>query len=184
MNNAKVVIKKRTKDKLRKIAESTGTNQVLLAQINTINTPEDVKNLTKRMKTVINTQIKNMKIVEKTGKEKENRRRRENMIREQEQIAKNQEATYQKEKTLMTEKRKLERNTMIEEQRTIGHQLDINEIMEYITELGIEPKDHQYFINQYTAYNKPVNVIKKDANKYYMKLYRDCLLYTSDAADE
>ena len=173
LNNAKVVIKKRTKDKLRKIAESTGTNQVLLAQINTINTPEDVKNLTKRMKTVINTQIKNMKIVEKTGKEKENRRRRENMIREQEQIAKNQEATYQKEKTLMTEKRKLERNTMIEEQRTIGHQLDINEIMEYITELGIEPKDHQYFINQYTAYNKPVNVIKKDANKYYMKLYRE-----------
>ena len=173
LNNAKVVIKKRTKDKLRKIAESTGTNQVLLAQINTINTPEDVKNLTKRMKTVINTQIRNMKIVEKTEKEKENRRRRENMIREQEQIAKNQEATYQKEKTLMNEKRKLERNTMIEEQKTIGHQLDINEILEYITEIGIEPKDHQYFINQYTTYNKPVNVIKKDANKYYMKLYRE-----------
>ena len=84
LNNAKVVIKKRTKDKLRKIAESTGTNQVLLAQINTINTPEDVKKLTKRMKTVINTQIRDMKIVEKTEKEKENRRRRENMIREQE----------------------------------------------------------------------------------------------------
>ena len=162
LNNAKVVIKKRTKDKLRKIAESTGTNQVLLAQINTINTPEDVKNLTKRMKTVINTQIKNMKVSEKKEKEKENRRRRENIIREQEQIAKNQEARYQKEKTLM-----------IEEQKMIGHQLDINEIMEYITELGIEPKDHQYFINQYTTYNKPVNVIKKDANKYYMKLYRE-----------
>ena len=180
LNNAKVVIKKRTKDKLRKIAESTGTNQVLLAQINTINTPEDVKNLTKRMKTVINTQIKNMKIVEKTEKEKENRRRREEALREKElvalekgRISKNQEAMYQKEKTLMVEKRKLERNTMIEEQKTIGHQLDINEIMEYITELGIEPKDHQYFINQYTTYNKPVNVIKKDANKYYMKLYRE-----------
>jgi len=173
LNNAKIVIKKRTKDKLRKIAESTGTNQVLLAQINTINTPEDVKNLTKRMKTVINTQIKDMKVVEKKEKEKENRRRRENMRREQEQISKNQEATYQKEKALMIEKRKLERNAMMEEQRMIGHQLDINEIMEYITELGIEPKDHQYFINQYTTYNKPVNVIKKDANKYYMKLYRE-----------
>jgi hypothetical protein len=173
LNNAKVVIKKRTKDKLRKIAESTGTNQVLLAQINTINTPEDVKNLTKRMKTVINTQIKNMKVIEKKEKEKENRRRRENMIREQEQITKNQEATYQKEKAFMIEKKKLERNAMIEEQAMIGHQLDINEILEYLTELGIEPKDHQYFTNQYTTYNKPVNVIKKDANKYYMKLYRE-----------
>lgn len=173
LNNAKVVIKKRTKDKLRKIAESTGTNQVLLAQINTINTPEDVKNLTKRMKTVINTQIKNMKVSEKKEKEKENRRRRENMIREQEQLTKNQEDRYQKEKTLMTEKKKLDRNAMVEEQKMIGHQLDINEILEYITEIGIEPKDHQYFINQYTTYNKPVNVIKKDANKYYMKLYRE-----------
>lgn len=173
LNNAKVVIKKRTKDKLRKIAESTGTDQVLLAKINTINTPEDVKNLTKRMKTVINTQIKDMKVVEKKEKEKENRRRRENMRREQEQISKNQEATYQKEKALMVEKKKLERNAMAEEQKMIGHQLDMNELMEYLNELGIEPKDHQYFINQYTTYNKPVNVIKKDANKYYMKLYRE-----------
>ena len=173
LNNAKVVIKKRTKDKLRKIAESTGTDQVLLAKINTINTPEDVKNLTKRMKTVINTQIKNMKVSEKKEKEKENRRRRENMRREQEQISKNQEATYQKEKALMVEKKKLERNAMAEEQKMIGHQLDMNEIIEYLNELGIEPGDHQYFINQYTTYNKPVNVIKKDANKYYMKLYRE-----------
>lgn len=173
LNNAKVVIKKRTKDKLRKIAESTGTDQVLLAQINTINTPEDVKNLTKRMKTVINTQIKNMKVSEKKEKEKENRRRRENMRREQEQISKNKEDAYQKEKALMVEKKKLERNAMAEEQKMIGHQLDMNEIIEYLNELGIEPKDHQYFINQYTTYNKPVNVIKKDANKYYMKLYRE-----------
>lgn len=173
LNNAKVVIKKRTKDKLRKIAESTGTDQVLLAQINTINTPEDVKNLTKRMKTVINTQIKDMKVSEKKEKEKENRRRRENMRREQEQISKNKEDAYQKEKALMVEKKKLERNAMAEEQKMIGHQLDMNEIIEYLNELGIEPKDHQYFINQYTTYNKPVNVIKKDANKYYMKLYRE-----------
>lgn len=173
LNNAKVVIKKRTKDKLRKIAESTGTDQVLLAQINTINTPEDVKNLTKRMKTVINTQIKDMKVSEKKEKEKENRRRRENMRREQEQISKNQEDAYQKEKALMVEKKKLERNAMAEEQKMIGHQLDMNEIIEYLNELGIEPNDHQYFINQYTTYNKPVNVIKKDANKYYMKLYRE-----------
>lgn len=173
LNNAKVVIKKRTKDKLRKIAESTGTNQVLLAKINTVNTPEDVKNLTKRMKYVINTQIKNMKVSEKKEKEKENRRRRENMRREQEQISKNKEDAYQKEKALMIEKKKLERNAMVEEQKMIGHQLDMNEIIEYLNELGIEPKDHQYFINQYTTYNKPVNVIKKDANKYYMKLYRE-----------
>lgn len=173
LNNAKVVIKKRTKDKLRKIAESTGTNQVLLAKINTVNTPEDVKNLTKRMKSVINTQIKNMKVSEKKEKEKENRRRRENMRREQEQISKNKEDAYQKEKALMIEKKKLERNAMVEEQKMIGHQLDMNEIIEYLNELGIEPKDHQYFINQYTTYNKPVNVIKKDANKYYMKLYRE-----------
>jgi hypothetical protein len=173
LNNAKVVIKKRTKDKLRKIAESTGTNQVLLAKINTVNTPEDVKNLTKRMKYVINTQIKNMKVSEKKEKEKENRRRRENMRREQEQISKNKEDAYQKEKALMIEKKKLERNAVVEEQKMIGHQLDMNEIIEYLNELGIEPKDHQYFINQYTTYNKPVNVIKKDANKYYMKLYRE-----------
>ena len=105
------------------------------------------------MKTVINTQIKNMKVSEKKEKEKENRRRRENMIREQEQLTKNQEDRYQKEKTLMTEKKKLDRNAMVEEQKMIGHQLDINEILEYITEIGIEPKDHQYFINQYTTYN-------------------------------
>ena len=73
----------------------------------------------------------------------------------------------------MVEKKKLERNAMAEEQKMIGHQLDMNEIIEYLNELGIEPKDHQYFINQYTTYNKPVNVIKKDANKYYMKLYRE-----------
>ncbi len=70
----------------------------------------------------------------------------------------------------MIEKKKLERNAMAEEQKMIGHQLDMNEIIEYLNELGIEPGDHQYFINQYTTYNKPVNVIKKDANKYYMKL--------------
>ena len=191
LNASKNVVKQRTKDKLRQIAASTGMNQVLTSKINMINTAEDVKNLTRQMKGAINTQIKNSKVQLQKEVNKETKRRREWALREKEvvarekeRIAKNQEAMYQKEKTLMAEKKKLERNAMVEkkklernamveEQKMIGHQLDINEIVEYVTELGIEPKDHQYFINQYTTYNKPVNVIKKDANKYYMKLYRE-----------
>ena len=173
LNAAKNVVKKRTKDKLRQIAASTGMNQILVSKINTISTAEDVKNLTKQMKGSINTQIKNSKVQLQKEMNRETKRRRENTMREKERVLKNQEAMYQKEKALMAEKKKLERNAMVEEQKMISHQLDMNEIIEYLTELGIEPKDHQYFINQYTTYNKPVNAIKKDANRYYMKLYKE-----------
>ena len=180
LNAAKNVVKKRTKDKLRQIAASTGMNQILVSKINMVSTAEDVKNLTRQMKGSINTQIKNSKVQLQKETNRETKRRRENAMREKElvalekeRIAKNQEAMYQKEKTLMAEKRKLERNAVVEEQKMISHQLDMNEIIEYLNELGIEPKDHQYFINQYTTYNKPVNVIKKDANQYYMKLYKE-----------
>lgn len=173
LNAAKNVVKKRTKDKLRQIAASTGMNQILVSKINTISTAEDVKNLTRQMKGSINTQIKNSKVQLQKETDRETKRRRENAMREKERVLKNQEAMYQKEKALMAEKKKLERNAMVEEQKMIGHQLDMNEIIEYLNELGIEPKDHQYFINQYTTYNKPVNVIKKDANQYYMKLYKE-----------
>ena len=173
LNAAKNVVKKRTKDKLRQIAASTGMNQILVSKINTISTAEDVKNLTRQMKGSINTQIKNSKVQLQKEANRETKRRRENAMREKERVLKNQEAMYQKEKALMAEKKKLERNAMVEEQKMIGHQLDMNEIIEYLNELGIEPKDHQYFINQYTTYNKPVNVIKKDANQYYMKLYKE-----------
>ena len=173
LNAAKNVVKKRTKDKLRQIAKSTGMNQILVSKINTVSTPEDVKNLTRQMKGSINTQIKNSKVQLQKETNRETKRRREEAMREKERILRNQEAMYQKEKTLMTEKKKLERNAMVEEQKMVSHQLDMNEIIEYLNELGIEPKDHQYFINQYTTYNKPVNVIKKDANRYYMKLYKE-----------
>ena len=173
LNAAKNVVKKRTKDKLRQIAASTGMNQILVSKINMVSTAEDVKNLTRQMKGSINTQIKNSKVQLQKETNRETKRRRENAMREKERVLKNQEAMYQKEKTLMAEKRKLERNAVVEEQKMISHQLDMNEIIEYLNELGIEPKDHQYFINQYTTYNKPVNVIKKDANQYYMKLYKE-----------
>ena len=173
LNAAKNVVKKRTKDKLRQIAKSTGMNQILVSKINTVSTAEDVKNLTRQMKGSINTQIKNSKVQLQKETNRETKRRRENAMREKERVLKNQEAMYQKEKALMAEKKKLERNAMVEEQKMISHQLDMNEIIEYLTELGIEPKDHQYFINQYTTYNKPVNAIKKDANRYYMKLYKE-----------
>jgi hypothetical protein len=173
LNAAKNVVKKRTKDKLRQIAKSTGMNQILVSKINTVSTAEDVKNLTRQMKGSINTQIKNSKVQLQKETNRATKRRRENAMREKERVLKNQEAMYQKEKALMAEKKKLERNAMVEEQKMISHQLDMNEIIEYLTELGIEPKDHQYFINQYTTYNKPVNAIKKDANRYYMKLYKE-----------
>ena len=173
LNAAKNVVKKRTKDKLRQIAASTGMNQILVSKINMVSTAEDVKNLTRQMKGSINTQIKNSKVQLQKEANRETKRRRENAMREKERVLKNQEAMYQKEKALMAEKKKLERNAMVEEQKMIGHQLDMNEIIEYLNELGIEPKDHQYFINQYTTYNKPVNAIKKDANRYYMKLYKE-----------
>lgn len=173
LNAAKNVVKKRTKDKLRQIAASTGMNQILVSKINMVSTAEDVKNLTRQMKGSINTQIKNSKVQLQKEANRETKRRRENAMREKERVLKNQEAMYQKEKALMAEKKKLERNAMVEEQKMIGHQLDMNEIIEYLNELGIEPKDHQYFINQYTTYNKPVNAIKKDANRYYLKLYKE-----------
>jgi hypothetical protein len=173
LNAAKNVVKKRTKDKLRQIAKSTGMNQILVSKINTISTAEDVKNLTRQMKGSINTQIKNSKVQLQKETNRATKRRREEAMRKKERVLKNREAMYQKEKALMTEKKKLERNAMVEEQKMISHQLDMNEIIEYLNELGIEPKDHQYFINQYTTYNKPVNVIKKDANRYYMKLYKE-----------
>jgi len=37
----------------------------------------------------------------------------------------------------------------------------------------LEPNQQPYFIEQYVNYNKPINAIKKEADNYYVKLFRE-----------
>ena len=51
-------------------------------------------------------------------------------------------------------------------------QKKINELVGHMTNVGLPPNDHIYFIEQYTLYNKPINIIKKEVNERFIKIFK------------
>lgn len=132
LNMAKEMVKQETKNKLYAIAATLNVGPVLVSKIGSINTIQDVKNVSQGIKSAIHKRTKNMK---------------------------NLTALAHKKNTAYV--RQLETK-----------QKKINELVGHMTNVGLPPNDHVYFIEQYTVYNKPINTIKKEVNERFIKIFR------------
>ena len=132
LNMAKEMVKQETKNKLYAIAATLNVGPVLVSKIGSINTIQDVKNVSQGIKSAIHKRTKNMK---------------------------NFTALAHKKNTAYV--RQLETK-----------QKKINELVGHMTNVGLPPNDHVYFIEQYTVYNKPINTIKKEVNERFIKIFR------------
>ena len=133
LNMAKELVKQETKNKLYAITASLDVSPVLVSKIASINTKQDVKNISQEIKAAIHKRNKNRK-----------------------------NANRKQVRKVITQTRNLETN-----------QMEINKLVAYLTSIGLEPKQHPYFIEQYVNYGKPINAIKKEADNYYVKLFRE-----------
>ena len=133
LNMAKELVKQETKNKLYAITASLDVSPVLVSKIASINTKQDVKNISQEIKAAIHKRNKNRK-----------------------------NANRKQVRKVITQTRNLETN-----------QMEINKLVAYLTSIGLEPKQHPYFIEQYVNYGKPINTIKKEADNYYVKLFRE-----------
>ncbi len=122
LNMAKEMVKQETKNKLYAIASTLNVGPVLVSKIGTINTIQDVKNVSQAIKSAIQKRTKNMKNI--------NRK-------------------------MQTESKQL------------------NKLITHLTKIGLDPQEQSYFIEQYTLYGKPVNTLKKEANNFYVKLFKE-----------
>ena len=132
LNMAKEMVKQETKNKLYAIAATLNVSPVLVSKIGSINTIQDVKNVSQGIKSAIHKRTKNMK---------------------------NATALAHKKNTAYV--RQLETK-----------QKKINELVGHMTNMGLPPNDHIYFIEQYTLYNKPINIIKKEVNERFIKIFK------------
>lgn len=132
LNMAKEMVKQETKNKLYAIAATLNVSPVLVSKIGSINTIQDVKNVSQGIKSAIHKRTKNMK---------------------------NATALAHKKNTAYV--RQLETK-----------QKKINELVGHMTNVGLPPNDHIYFIEQYTLYNKPINIIKKEVNERFIKIFK------------
>ena len=133
LNMAKELVKQETKNKLYAITASLDVSPILVSKIASINTKQDVKNISQEIKAAIHKRNKNRK-----------------------------NANRKQVRKVITQTRNLETN-----------QMEINKLVAYLTSIGLEPKQHPYFIEQYVNYGKPINAIKKEADNYYVKLFRE-----------
>jgi hypothetical protein len=133
LNMAKELVKQETKNKLYAITASLDVSPILVSKIATINTKQDVKNISQEIKAAIHKRNKNRK-----------------------------NANRKQVRKVITQTRNLETN-----------QMEINKLVAYLTSIGLEPNQHPYFIEQYVNYGKPINAIKKEADNYYVKLFRE-----------
>ena len=133
LNMAKELVKQETKNKLYAITASLDVSPILVSKIASINTKQDVKNISQEIKAAIHKRNKNRK-----------------------------NANRKQVRKFITQTRNLETN-----------QMEINKLVAYLTSIGLEPKQHPYFIEQYVNYGKPINAIKKEADNYYVKLFRE-----------
>ena len=122
LNMAKEMVKQETKNKLYAITATLNVSPVLISKIATINTIQDVKNISQEIKSAI----------------------------------------HKKKIKMKNANRKL---------KTEYNQL--NKLTIYLTSIGLEPNQHSYFLEQYAVYNKPINSIKKEANNYSVKLFKE-----------
>jgi hypothetical protein len=133
LNMAKEMVKQETKNKLYAIAATLNVSPILVSKIGTINTIQDVKNISQEIKSAIHKRTKNMKNA--------------------------------------NHKQFMKNTTLIRQMET--KQIKINELITHLTTIGLEPQQQTYFIEQYTVYNKPINSIKKEANIFYVKLFKE-----------
>ena len=133
LNMAKELVKQETKNKLYAITASLDVSPILVSKIASINTKQDVKNISQEIKAAIHKRNKNRK-----------------------------NANRKQVRKVITQTRNLETN-----------QMEINKLVAYLTSIGLEPNQHPYFIEQYVNYGKPINAIKKEADNYYVKLFRE-----------
>jgi hypothetical protein len=133
LNMAKEMVKQETKNKLYAIAATLNVSPILVSKIGTINTIQDVKNISQEIKAAIHKRNKNMKNA--------------------------------------NHKQFMKNTTLIRQMET--KQIKINELITHLTTIGLEPQQQTYFIEQYTVYNKPINSIKKEANIFYVKLFKE-----------
>ena len=82
-------------------------------------------------------------------------------------------AIHKKNTNMKNAARKQVRKLTIQNRDLETKQVEINKLGAYLTNIGLEPNQQPYFIEQYTAYNKPINAIKKEANNYYVQLFRE-----------
>ena len=140
LNMAKEMVKQETKNKLYAIASTLNVGPILVSKIGTINTIQDVKNVSQAIKSAIHKRTKNMKNT----------------------------ALKQLRKSL-----KSNRELMIEQKKIEAQQLKINELVEYFNSRRLEPNQQSYLMEQYITYNKPIKTIKKEANNFYVKLFKE-----------
>lgn len=140
LNMAKEMVKQETKNKLYAIASTLNVGPVLVSKIGTINTIQDVKNVSQAIKSAIHKRTKNMKNT----------------------------ALKQLRKSI-----KSNRELMIEQKKIEAQQLKINELVEYFNSRRLEPNQQSYLMEQYITYNKPIKTIKKEANNFYVKLFKE-----------
>jgi hypothetical protein len=155
LNMAKELVKQETKNKLYAITASLDVSPILVSKIANINTKQDVKNISQEIKAAIHKRNKNRKNANRKQVRKLTNRARQIDTEERAKINKEQ-------RELLAEQKKIE-----------AHQVEINKLVAYLTNIGLEPKQHAYFIEQYAVYNKPINAIKKEADNYYVKLFRE-----------
>ena len=82
-------------------------------------------------------------------------------------------AIHKKNINMKNANRKQVRKLTIQNRDLETKQLEINKLGAYLTNIGLEPNQQPYFIEQYVNYNKPINAIKKEADNYYVKLFRE-----------
>lgn len=82
-------------------------------------------------------------------------------------------AIHERNKNMKNANRKQVRKVITQTRDLETNQMEINKLVAYLTNIGLEPKQHSYFIEQYVNYGKPVNAIKNEADNYYVKLFRE-----------
>lgn len=82
-------------------------------------------------------------------------------------------AIHKRNKNRKNANRKQVRKVITQTRNLETNQMEINKLVAYLTSIGLEPKQHPYFIEQYVNYGKPINAIKKEADNYYVKLFRE-----------
>jgi hypothetical protein len=82
-------------------------------------------------------------------------------------------AIHKRNKNRKNANRKQVRKIITQTRNLETNQMEINKLVAYLTSIGLEPNQHPYFIEQYVNYGKPINAIKKEADNYYVKLFRE-----------
>jgi hypothetical protein len=77
-------------------------------------------------------------------------------------------------KNIRHETRKNTKTTLKNEERKLkAQERKVLKLTEYLTEIGLEPNEHVYFIEKMIMHNEPLNSMKRKANEYYVSLFKE-----------